>query len=182
MARMGVLNDYLVYLPTVYISSMAVEGTKKCNVPFDMTDIARIVLNLVPVAWMNQYNMTHLTLPKSPRALLPDLEAIERIMDKKHQASLMAKANEASAASATAKGSSKKYSASGNPGEQVPKMAKPAKFCQHCKNKGGPHLTQNTKEYCRYYKDGNPVATTALKPSDVKKPFKEGGDKSRWLI
>jgi hypothetical protein len=56
---MGVLNDYLAYLPMVYNSSMAVEGTKKCNVPFDKADLAGIVLNLVPVAWMNQYNMTH---------------------------------------------------------------------------------------------------------------------------
>ncbi len=93
---------------------------------------------------MNQYNMMHSTLPKSPRALLPDLEAIKCIMDKKHQASLKVKAKEVSAASAIAKGSSKKRSASGNPGERVPKKAKPAKFCQHCKTKGGPHLTHNT--------------------------------------
>jgi hypothetical protein len=46
---MGVLNDYLAYLPMVYDSSMAVEGTKKSNVPFDEADLAGIVLNLVPV-------------------------------------------------------------------------------------------------------------------------------------
>ncbi len=115
--------------------------------------------------------MTHSTLPKSPRALLLDLEAIKHIMDKKHQASLKVKAKEASAASATTKGSSKKHSASGNPGERVPKKAEPAKFCQHCKNKGGPHLTRNTKECCRNNKDGNLVATAPLKPTDAKKPF-----------
>jgi hypothetical protein len=105
MACMGILNDYLKFLPMVYYSSMAVEGMKKCNVPFDEADLAGIVLNLVPVSWMNQYNMTHSTLPKSPRALLPDLEAIERVMDEKHQAGLKAKAKEASAASMIAKGS-----------------------------------------------------------------------------
>ncbi len=98
---------------------MAIEGTKKCNMPFDEADLAGIVLNLVPVSWMNQYNMMHLTLPKSPRALLLELEANKHIMDDKNQASLMAKAKEASAASAIAKGSSKKHSASGNPGERV---------------------------------------------------------------
>jgi hypothetical protein len=104
-------------------------------------------------------------------------------MDKKHQASLKAKANKASAASATTKGSSKKRSASENPGElQVPKKAKPTKFCQHCKNNCGPHLTHNTKECCRYNKDSNPVATTTLKPSDAKKPFKKGGNKQMALI
>jgi hypothetical protein len=66
---------------------------------------------------MNQYKMTYLTLPKSPRALLPVLEAIEHIMNKKQKAGVKAKAKEASAASEIARGSSKKRSASGNPGE-----------------------------------------------------------------
>ena len=50
MACMGVLNDYLAHLPTVFNSSMAVEGTKKDNVPFDEADLAGIVLNSVPVS------------------------------------------------------------------------------------------------------------------------------------
>jgi hypothetical protein len=178
MSCMGVLNDYLAYLSTVYDSSMAIEGMKKSNMLFDEADLAGIVLNLVPVIWVNQYNMMHLTLPKSPKALLPGLEAIERVMNKKHQASLKAKAKKASAASATDKGSSKKRSAPGNPGELlVPRKAKPGRFSQHCKNKGGPHLTHNTKECHRCDKDGNPIATAALKPSDAKKPFKKGGNK-----
>jgi hypothetical protein len=49
MARMGVLNDYLAHLPTVFKSSMAIEGTKKGNVPFDEAELAGIVLNSVPV-------------------------------------------------------------------------------------------------------------------------------------
>jgi hypothetical protein len=154
VSRMGVLNDYLAYLPTVYDLSMAVAGTKKMNVLFDEADLARIVLNAVPSSWVNQYNMMHSTLPKSPRALLNDLEAIKRVMDEKHQANLKAKSKEVSAASGSIKGSSKKRSASGSPGElQVLKKAKPSKFCQHCKAKGGPHLTHNTKE-CRIC-DGN---------------------------
>jgi hypothetical protein len=56
-------------------------------------------------------------LPKNPRALLNNLEAIERVMDEKHSVFLKAKAKEASAASAAAKGSSKKRSASGSSGE-----------------------------------------------------------------
>ncbi len=180
MARMGILNDYLAFLPTVYYSSPAVEGTKKGNVSFNEADLAGIVLNLVPVSWMNLYNMMHSTLPESPRALLQDLEAIERIMDKKYKAGLKGKAKEASP-SAIAKGSSKKRSASGNPSEQVTKKGKPAKFCQHCKNNGGPHLTHNTKECCRYDKDSNSIATAAHKPSDAKKPLKKGVT-GRWLI
>jgi hypothetical protein len=122
------------------------------------------------------------TLPKSPRALLPDLEAIKHVMNEKHQASLKATTKEASAASVIAKGSSKKRSASGNPGERVLKKAMPAKFCQHCKNKGSPHLTHNTKECCRYDKDKNPVAAATLKPTHAKKPFKKGGDKQKAYL
>jgi hypothetical protein len=153
---MGVLSDYLAYLPTVFDLSMAVAGTKKMNVQFNEVNLAEIVLNLVPSSWVNQYNMMHTTLPKNPRALLSDLEAIERVMDEKHSTSLKAKAKEVSAASAATKGSSQKCSASGSSGElRVPKKARPSKFCQQCKAKGGPHLTHNTKECSRYNRNGN---------------------------
>jgi hypothetical protein len=126
-------------------------------VPFNEADPSGIVLNSVTVViWVNQYNMTHSALPKSPRVLLPDFEAIEGVMNEKHQANLKAKAREASSASTNAKGNPKKHSASGNLGEQVPKKVRPAKFCQCCKNKGGPHPTHNTNECCKYNKDGNP--------------------------
>ncbi len=111
MAHMGVLNDYLAHLPTVFNSPMAVEGTKKGNVPFNEADLGGIVLNSVPISWMNQYNMTHMTLPDGTRTLLQNLELIERVMDEKHEAGQKAKVKEA-AASAIAKGSSKKRSAS----------------------------------------------------------------------
>jgi hypothetical protein len=114
---MGVLNDYLAYLLTVFDLSMAVAGTKKMNVPIDEADLAGIVLNLVPSSWVNQYNKIHSMLPKNPRALLNNLEAIEQVVDEKHSTSLKAKAKEASSASAAAKGSSKKRSASGDSGE-----------------------------------------------------------------
>jgi hypothetical protein len=55
VSRMGVLNDYLAYLPTVFDSSMAITGTKKMNVPFNKADLAGIVLNLVPSSWVNQF-------------------------------------------------------------------------------------------------------------------------------
>jgi hypothetical protein len=73
---MGVLNNYLAYLPTVFDLLMAVAGTKKMDVPFDEADLAGILLNWVPSSWVNQYNMTHSTLPKNPRALLNNLEVI----------------------------------------------------------------------------------------------------------
>ncbi len=59
----------------------------------------------------------------------------------------------------------------------VPKKAKPSKFCQHCKAKGSPHLTHNTKECHRYNGNGNPISLFQTKPADAKKPAKKGGDK-----
>ncbi len=117
-------------------------------------------------------------LPKNPGALLHDLEAIKSVMDERHRANLKAKAKEVAAASGAAKGSSKKSSASGSSGEsQVPKKAKPSKFCQHCKAKGGPHLTHKTKECRRYDRMGNPVFLFQTKPAEAKKSTKKGGHK-----
>jgi hypothetical protein len=136
---MGILNNYLAYLPTVFDSLMAVAGTKKMNMPFDEADLAGIMLNSVPSSWVNQYNMTHSTLPKNPRALLNDLEAIEQVMDKKHNATLKAKAKEATAASAAAKGSSKKYPASGSPGIcESRRRLGPASFASTARKRAGP--------------------------------------------
>jgi hypothetical protein len=53
MSHIGVLNDYLAYLPMVFDSLMAVAGTNKMNVLFNEADLARIVLNLVPSSWVN---------------------------------------------------------------------------------------------------------------------------------
>jgi hypothetical protein len=182
MSCMGVLNDHLAYLPMVFDLSMAVAGTKKMNVPFDEADLAGIVLNSVPLSWVNQYIMMHSMLPKNPRALLNNLEAIERVMDEEHSASLKAKAKEASAASAAAKVSSKKFSASRSSGElRVPKKAMPSKFCQHCKAKGRPHLTHNTKECRRNNGNGNPISSFQTKPTNAKKPSSKGAT-SRWLF
>jgi hypothetical protein len=127
--HMGVLNDYLAYLLMVFLLLMAIAGTRKMNVPFDKADLAGITLNLVPSSWVNQYNMMHSMLPKISRALLNDLEAIKQVMDEKHSTSLKAKAKEGSAASAAAKGSSKKHSASESSGElRIPKKLGPANF------------------------------------------------------
>jgi hypothetical protein len=159
---MGLLNDYLAYLPTVKDSSMAVEDTKKGNVPFEEADIAGIVLKAVPTSWVNQYNLTHSTLPKSPRLLLPDLENIERMMNKKRMKLAKTRGKDG-AASAGAKSSPKKRASTGS-SERVPKKACSTKFCQHCKNNGGPHTSHNTKECCKYNKDGKAVAASGKKP------------------
>jgi hypothetical protein len=121
---MGILNDYLAYLPTVFNLLMAVTGTKKMNVLFDEADLAGIVLNLVPFSWVSQHNMTHSTLPQNHRALLINLEAIEQVMDEKHSASLKVKANEATAASVAPR--------------EVPRSILPMEVLENCESQRKP--------------------------------------------
>jgi hypothetical protein len=58
MARMGLLNDHMAHLPMVKDSPMAVEDTKKDNMPFNEANLAGIILKAVPALWVNQYNLT----------------------------------------------------------------------------------------------------------------------------
>ncbi len=178
---MGLLNDYLAYLPTVKDSSMAVTDTKKGNIPFDEADLAGIVLKAVPTSWVNQYNLTHSTLPKSPRLLLPDLENIEHVMNKK-RAKLAKTRGKDGTALAGAKSNPKMRASTGST-ERVPKKARTAKFCQHCKSNGGPYTSHNTKECRKYNKDGKAVEAAGKSPTR-RSPTKEMGAEmtSRWLI
>ncbi len=126
MSHTGLLNNYLAYLPTVKDSSMAVEDTKKGNAPFDKADLAGIVLKAVPTSWVNQYNLTHSTLLKSPRLLLPDLENIKRMMNKKHTELAKARGKDG-IASAGAKSSPKKRVSTGSSG-RVPNRGSTGEF------------------------------------------------------
>jgi hypothetical protein len=180
VSRMGVLNDYLDYLPTASYSAMAIAGTKKMNVPFDEADLAGIVLNLVPSSWVNQYNMTHSMLPKNPRALLNNLEAIKQVMDEKHSASLKAKAKEVSVASAAAKGSSKKRSES--PGElRVPNRLGPASFASTARRRAGPIQLTIPRNAVGTTEMGIPYLCSRLSPRMLRSLLRKGAT-SRWLI
>ena len=149
VTRMGLFNNYLAYLPTVKDSPRAVEDTKKGNVPINKADLDGIVLKAVPISWVNQYNLNHSTLPKSPRLLLPALENIELVMNEKRAKLAKARAKD-SAASASAKSNSPKKRAYAGSSEQVSKKVRTTEFCQLCKNNGGPHMTHTTKE-CRKF-------------------------------
>jgi hypothetical protein len=80
---MGVLNDYVKYLLILKDSPKAVPMTKKGNIPFSKADLARIVLGSILMMWQNQYNLTHLLVPKLVHVMLPDLEALKRVMVEK---------------------------------------------------------------------------------------------------
>jgi hypothetical protein len=85
---MGVLNDYVRYLPTLKDSPKAVPMTKKGNIPFSKADLAAIMLVSVLMMCQNQYNLNHSTVPESTCVLLPDLETIEQVTVEKHNKKL----------------------------------------------------------------------------------------------
>jgi hypothetical protein len=112
---MGVLNDYVRHLPTLKDSSKAVLMMKKGNIPFGKADLAAIVLPSVPMLWQNQYNLNHSTVPESTCTLLPDLEAIKRVMVEKKGANLKAKGKGGTSPS-KAKGNPKRKTSGGATG------------------------------------------------------------------
>jgi hypothetical protein len=97
VTRMETLNKYLGILPTIKNSPLAVASTEFGNVPFTEATHASIILSHLPVAWRNQYDLTHKTVPESPCAMLPDLENIEKLFIERYNEK--ARANKAKAAS-----------------------------------------------------------------------------------
>jgi hypothetical protein len=170
---MGVLNDYVKHLPTLKDSPKAVLTTKKGNITFGKADLAVIVLASVPMLWQNQYNLNHSTVPESTCTLLPDLEAIQRVMVEKHSQKLLANGKGGTAQS-EAKGNPK-HKASGGLTGQVPKKGRSEKFCQHFIADGGPFQTHNTLDCHCYDSNGKPLEAAAGKPSESKKPYKKSG-------
>jgi hypothetical protein len=153
--QMGVLNDYVKHFPTLKDSPKAVPTTKKGNILFSEADLAAIVLGSVPMLWQNHYNLNYSTVPKSTPTLIPDLEAIERVMVEKHSQKLKAK-GEGGTAQSAAKGNLKRK-ASGGPTVQVPKMGRSERFCQCCKAHGSPFQTNNTLDCHCYDSNGKPL-------------------------
>ena len=84
ISHMEVLNKYLGILPTIKNSPLAVASKEMGNVPFTEANHASIILSHLPVAWTNQYNLTHKTVPELPRAMLQDLKSIEKLFVEKY--------------------------------------------------------------------------------------------------
>ncbi len=78
-------------------------------------------------------------VPESTCTLLPDLEAIERVMVEKKGANLKAK-GKGSTAPSKAKVNPKRKASGGSTG-RIPKKGRSEKFCQCCKAHGGPFRT-----------------------------------------
>jgi hypothetical protein len=177
VTRMETLNKYLEQLPTIKNSPMAVASTEYGNVPFNESTLASIILSHLPVAWRNQYNLTHTIVPESPRAILLDLENLEKVFaERSNEAARANKAKVAAAAKAVDHVPRKgKREHGGGPSKGTPKKGRTAKYCKWCKAVDGPFTTHNTDECRRFNKDGS-QKVFANKPFDsAKKPWKKPG-------
>jgi hypothetical protein len=172
------LNKHLGLLPMIKNSPQAVTSTELGNVPFNETTLASIILSHLPVAWRTQYALTHALVPESSRAILVDLENIEKLFAEK--ANEAARANKAKVA-VTAKLAGEhvprkgKRAHGGGPGKGTPKKGHTDMFCKWCKAVDGPFTTHNTTECRRFNKDGS-QKDRPTKPFDsAKKPWKKSG-------
>jgi len=124
---------------------------------FNKTTLTSIVLSHLPAAWRTQYALMHALVPESPRAILVDLENIEKLFAEK--ANEAARANKAKVAAAT-KASEQvprkgKRTHGGGPEKGTPKKGRTDKFCKWCKSVDGLFTTHNTTDCCRFNKDGS---------------------------
>jgi hypothetical protein len=189
VTRMETLNKYIGLLPTIKNSPMAVASTELGNVPFNETTLPSIILNHLPVAWRTQYSLTHNLVPESPRAILVDLENIEKLIVEKTNKG--AQANKAKVATAL-KGAGEhvprkgKRAHGGGPDTGNPKKLRTAKYCKWCKAVDGPFTTHNTDECRRFNKNGS-QKDRLTKPFDSskkpawKKPSGGNSDQMAYL-
>jgi len=177
VTRMETLNKYLGLLPMIKNSPQAVASTELGNVPFNKTTLASIKLSHLPVAWRTQYALTHTLVPESPRAILVDLENIEKLFAEK--ANEAARANKAKVAAATKAGEQvprkRKRTHGGGPNKGTPKKGRTDKYCKWCKAVDGPFTTDNTTECCWFNKDGSQKDRLTEPFDSAKKPWKKPG-------
>jgi len=130
--------------------------TEYGNVPFNESTLVSIILNHLPIAWRNQYNVTHPIVPESPRAIVVDLENLEKVfIEKSNEA---ARANKAKVTAATKMAGEHiprkgKRAHRGGPEKGTPKKGRTDKFCKWCKAVDGQFTTHNTTE-CRKFNKG----------------------------
>ncbi len=172
---MEALNKYLGILPTIKNSPLAVTYTEMGNVPFTKATHMSIILSHLPVAWRNQYNLTHSTVPESPRAMLMDLKNIEKLFVEKYNKKARANKAKAATASKMAERVPKKPAHGAGSNQGAPQKGRSAKYCKWCKAAGGPYTTHDTIKCRRFEKDGKPKDKPAKPFNSAKKPWKKTG-------
>jgi hypothetical protein len=149
VCRVEQLNAYIAQMPCFYYSPNANASTKLKNVPFTEAELGSHVLRMCPLQWQqDQYNMNKKgMMPMDMCSLLTLLEAIKRVCTYEKGKSESSK-----------KSSHKSKKGKKCPGTKatvrVPKKVCFEKHCNLCKKHGVAYTTHNTRDCCRFEKDG----------------------------
>ena len=175
VTRMEVLNLYIGMLSTIKNSSLAVASTERGNIPFTEATHASIILSGLPLAWRNQYDLTHQTVPESPCAMLQDLKTIKKVIAERYNDKAQTdKAKAATAPKANEPRVPKKRRSEGSEGG-TRKKGRSSKYCKWCKAVDGPFTTHDTSECRRFSKDGSQKDKPTRSFETGKKPWKKTG-------
>ena len=123
---------------------MAVVSMEKGNVPFNEATLVGMIMATCPIAWRNQYNLTHKTAPESPRTMLPSLENIEKVFFKKYNDKAKANKAKATAAPKASEACVPRKRKNGGSSDQAPMKGYSGKYCCWYKANGRPY-------YARYH-------------------------------
>jgi hypothetical protein len=175
ISRMEALKKYLGILPTIKNSPLAVATTEMGNVPFTEATHVIIILSHLPVAWRNQHDLTHKTVPELPRAMLHALKNIKKLFIEKYNKKAQANKAKAATAPKMAERVPKKRVHGGGSDSGAPIKGHSAKYCKWCKNANGPYTIHDTIECCRFEKIGTPKDKTVKPFNAAKKPWKKTG-------
>ncbi len=129
----------------------------------------------LPVAWRNQYDLTHSMVPESPRAMLMDFKNTEKLFIEKYNKKARANKAKAATASKTAERVPKKRAHGEGSDKGAPKRGHSAKYCKWCQAANGPYTTHNTIKCHRFEKDGKPTDKPAKPFDSAKKPWEKTG-------
>jgi hypothetical protein len=145
------LNAYIAQMPCFYYSPNANASIKPKNVPFTEAELGTHVLRMCPIQWQDQYNMNKKGMtPIDMRLLLTLLEAIKRICTyEKGKLDSHEKSEKSSN-----KGEKGKKRPSTNSTARVPKKVYFEKHCNLCKKHESAYTMHNTRDCCRFEKDG----------------------------
>jgi hypothetical protein len=162
--RVEQLNAYIAQMPCFYYSPNVNANTKPKNIPFTEAELGAHVLCMCPIQWQDQYIMNKKGMtPMDMRLLLISLEAIERICTyEKFKFESYEKSSHKSKKEKKCPGTKATI--------HVPKKVCFEKHCNLCKKHGGTYTMQNTRECCRFEKDGKEKADF----STTKKGSKKG--------
>jgi hypothetical protein len=158
------LNAYITQMPCLYNSPAVNVMTILANLPLTEADLESHIFWICPIQWQDQYNlhkrgMTLLVMC----LLLTSLEAIERVcMQEKAYAPTGKKASH------KGKKSNKRHGT--KPTDGVLKKACTEKRCNLCKKHGGAYTTHNTRDCCKYEKDGEETYGFCTSKKGGKKP------------